>query len=135
EAVQVGQSEIQDDKRDVRLDRPLERFLPAAHPFNVIAVRLEPLVQERGDARLVLHHEQLHRGIRIQNVAPRPGRLTTPHSPPGPRATPRTIHTPSPAPLSLAPPVLNGSNTACSSPGGSPPPSSATSKRQFACSA
>src|SRR5207248_2048052 len=100
------------------------------HPFDGVAVRAEPLVQEGSDALFVLDDQKAHRGILIQNVTPCPGRFTAPACPPWARAIPRTMDSPRPMPP-RDDPVLNGSKITCSSPGGRPPPSSATSKRQL----
>ena len=109
--VQVGQAEIEDHHTDVRVHGPPKRIAPGAHPLDAVAVRAEPFHQERGDALLVLDDEQLHWGIRIQNVAPSPGRLPTPASPPCALAIPRTMASPSPVPPEPDDPVVNGSNS------------------------
>ena len=112
-----------------------ERVLAGLRPFDGVAMRAEPFLEERRDTLLVLDDQDRDRGILIQNVAPLPGRLTTPDSPLWALAIPWTMASPKPMPPLRDDLVLNGSKTARSSPGGSPPPSSATSKRQLEGSA
>ena len=66
--------------------------------LDAVALVGEALLQEGGDARFVLDEEQPHRGTRIQNVAPSPGRLTTPTLPWCASAIVWTIASPSPLP-------------------------------------
>src|SRR5580704_3250504 len=91
EAVQVGQAEVQYHKRDAGAHDTLERVLAVLYPFNGVTVRAEPLLEERRDALFVLNDQKIHRGILTQNVAPCPGRLRTPDSPPWALASPRTM--------------------------------------------
>src|SRR5260370_1472140 len=110
--------------------------LPAGlGPLDGIAMGRELLPQEGRDALLVLDDPDLHRGILLQKVAPRPGRFTTPDSPSWARAIPRTIDSPRPVRPVRGDAMRNGSKTNCSSPGGTPPPTSATSNRQLPGSA
>src|SRR5260370_41376142 len=95
----------------------------------------ELLPQEGRDALLVLDDPDLHRGILIQNVAPRPGRFTTPDPPSCAWAIPRTIDSPRPVRPGRGDAMRNGSQTNRSSPGGPPPPTSAPSNRHLPCSA
>ena len=82
-------------------------------------MRPEPFFEERRHSLFVLDDQELHRGILIQNVAPRPGRLTTPAFPPWALAIPRTMGSPNPVPPGDDP-VLKGSKTTCSSPAAVP---------------
>ena len=85
EAVDVGQPEVEQD--DVRSPGvlglgPIERLGARRDPVDSKARGIETSPQERGDAHLVLDEEHPHRGISTQNVAPCPGRLSTPAIPP-----------------------------------------------------
>src|SRR5262249_61110563 len=105
----------------------------AAAQLEGMAGRGGALAREGRDASLVPDDRQLHGGIRIQRGAPRPGRFHTPQSPPWALAIPRAMDKPSPVRPVGDDPVRNASKTSCSSPGGRPPPLSATSNDQPTC--
>ena len=95
-AIQAGQAEIQYHERDAGVHETPERVLAGLRPFDGVAMRAEPFLEERRDTLFVLDDQDRHRGTLIQNVAPLPGRLTTPDSPLWALATPGRWRVPSP---------------------------------------
>src|SRR5262245_41378355 len=126
--VDVGESEIQHDHAHV-VGHRVRHLAAGRHATDLEAPGAQALLDERGDAVLVLDEQNRQRGIRIQNVAPLPGWFSTPASPPWPRAMLLTTASPSPEPRDAGP-CTKRSNASSSCPLFNPSPWSSTANLQ-----